>query len=200
MWWIRHALELIDESTRKPLPGICYKSKKPTPMQTPYSGTQTDNSSESAETSFENVMDSFSIADTPEAQAYLNSPIDVGRGIDEAADLNQQRIENEYNNAFMQGVPTIFRNTARNADINAANRNYGYQKQAAERARNEQMAARRERLLPQIFQKSGKTKSSGSRTGTSASSGYGTQIVQPQSGGLLNTLLGGGLSTAAAFA
>lgn len=166
-------------------------SKKPTAMQTPFESNQTQNTTGETDTE----LGSYSIADTPEAQAYLNSPIDIDRGVDEAADLDRQRISNGYNNAFMGGVPGLFRNQAENADINASNRSYGYRRQAAERQRNDQMAERRKTLLPQTYQR--RTKTTGTSTGKS--SGFNSQIVQPQSGGLLNTVVGGGLGVVAAF-
>lgn len=191
MLFLRVAEEQRDQAegrSGKLLPGICYRKPKPDIQQTPYEGYQDSVGTQ------EDTYDLFSIANTPEAQAYLNSPVDVDRGIDQAADLNREGIENSYNNAFMAGIPALFRNTAKNADINAMNQNYGYQKQAAERSKNEQMAARRERLLPMFQRTKSKT------TGYGHNKGYGTQILPPSSGGLLNTAIQGAATVGAAFA
>lgn len=137
-------------------------------MQTPYQQTTT--------------YAPQSIADTPEAKALLDVPLDFaadptpGRG----TDLAEQEVENRYNSAFSAGVPSFIREAHRAREgreireAGAAN-----EMAAAADAKNRKITAELERrrlLLPSLQQ-----------TGTS---GYGTQIVQPQPSFLQNLAVG----------
>lgn len=163
--------------------GPCWKKPKPTKLPYENETEQTDS------------YDLFSIANTPEAQAYLNTPVEVDQGAAQGGDLRKQSIDNQYNNAFTANIPTLFRNMAQNADTRAVDQDVAYRQQAARRSANEQMAARRERLLPQYM----RTKTKG------YSKGFTTQLPQKSGGGLLGSIIGaagnvaGGLAAAGAF-
>lgn len=140
------------------------------------------------------VSNSFapmSIADTPEAQAYLDSPIDVDPGVGRRTDLAEQDLQNQWNSSFMSGVPAFIRQQQRQSGERQIRSQGAAEAQQAEFAKNQQLAARRERLLPQIVQTGG--------TQTGSQSGYNTQLVPQQSGGLLNSIIGGGAAIASRF-
>ena len=127
-------------------------SKQPKPMQTPFQQT--------------NTFAPQSIAQTPEAQAYLDVPIDVDPGAGRRTDLAEQEIENRYNSAFMSGVPSWIRERSRASEIRGNRSQGAAEAREAQVAKNRLELGRRERLLPQITQ--------------TGSSGFGTQIVQPE--------------------
>jgi hypothetical protein len=191
-------------------------SKKPEPVKTPFQQQQQTT----------NTFAPYSISGTQEAQSFLGAPLDYGGsygnlntnvdvdpGVGRRTDLASQSAENRANSAFNFGVPRFIReaNAAKEQrDIQSqgaaeaqqaqyaqqmGQRNLEYQKaQLVEGAnRDRQMAeiARRERLLPQILQTGG----------SGSSSGYGTQVVQPQPGFWQQAALGaiGGLSSGFRF-
>lgn len=130
-----------------------------------------------------------SIADTPEAQAFLDVPIDIDPGVGRRTDLAEQEVGQQYDSAFMSGVPGFLRNRMRESDLRKVRSQGAYEAQAANVEKNRLQLARRERLLPQVLPTGG--------SGTS--SGFNTQIVQPQPGFLQKLALGavGGASSAA---
>lgn len=146
---------------------------KPKPMQTPFQQT--------------NTYGTESIADTPEAQALLDVPIDVDPGVGRRTDLAEQEIENRYQAAG--GVPSFIRDANRAREVRDVRSRGAAEAQAANFQRNALELQRRQLLLPQIV-------------GT-GSSGFGTQIVQPQPGFLHKaglSLIGGASSAARLYA
>ena len=154
-------------------------SSKPKPVQAPFQQQQQST----------NTYGNHSIADTPEAQAYLNAPLDFGQdynvdpGVGSRTALAEEEIGNRYDSSFMSGVPAWIRNINRQKELREAQGQGAYESQQAEylnRQGNNALAAqrtaanlaRRERVLPQIVQTGG----------SGSSSGYNTQIVQPQPG------------------
>lgn len=137
-------------------------SSKPKPMQTPYASQQSQT----------NTYAPVSIAGTPEAQNYLNAPIDVDPGVGRRTDLAEQEAENRYNSAFNFGAPRFAREAGLAKELRDIRGQGAYEAQQANYMKNALELQRRERLLPQILQTGG----SGSM------SGYNTQIVQPQPG------------------
>lgn len=135
---------------------------KPKPMKTPFEQKTT--------------YGTQSIADTPEAQAFLDVPIDVDPGVGRRTDLAEQEAENRANSVFSGGVPGFFREQALAREKRGIRAQGAYEAQAANAEKNRLELARRQLLLPQIV-------------GT-GSSGYGTQIVQPQPGFLQNLAVG----------
>lgn len=177
--------EWLDASGRA-LRGICFKKPKPTVSQNlPFSSNSTQTTA--------NTYGTAGISDTPEAKEYLAQAdaFNVDPGVGRRSDLQEQEVENQYNNAFAQGVPSFIRMRQRDAALRGVRSDAAAAQQQAEYTRQGVRLGARERLLPQIVQ-------TGS-TGTSNTSGYNTQLIQPQSGGLLNTVVGGGLGVAAAF-
>src|SRR5262245_43620228 len=165
-------------------------SNKPKPQRAPFEENRTQT----------NTFGTYSIANTPEAQSFLNTPLDFGSpvnvdpGIQRRTDLRKQGVENRYGSAINFGVPAFIRdmNKARELrDIDSQGNAEMQQAEYANQVANNEMTARqtmadleRKRLLlPQILQLGG--------SGTS--SGYNTQVVQPQPGFLAN--LGSGLGS-----
>lgn len=147
--------------------------------QTPFKNDQTQT----------NTFAPVSIADTSEAQAFQDVPLDFGDpvsvdpGIARRTDLAEQAAENRYNSAFNFNVPRIFRERALASEQRgireqgaAEMRQAEYLNQQANNAMRERKTlaelGRKERLLPNIYQTGG--------TGTS--SGFNSQVVQPQPG------------------
>jgi hypothetical protein len=162
-------------------------SKQPKPMQTPFAQQQAQQQQQT------NTYAPFSIAGTPEAQAFLSAPLDFGAetnvdpGVGRRTDLAEQEVENRYNSAFGGGVPSFIREMNRARELRgvrsqgaAEAREAEYVNQQANNQRRQAMTMaeleRRRLLLPQILQ------TGGSSTGSGSTSGYGTQIVQPQQG------------------
>jgi len=127
---------------------------KPKPMQTPFAQT--------------NTYAPQSIAQTPEAQAFLDVPIDVDPGVGRRTDLAEQEAENRANSVFSGGVPGFFRERALESEKRGIRAQGAYEAQSARAQKNALELGRRQSLLPQILQ--------------TGSSGYGTQIIQPQPG------------------
>lgn len=157
-------------------------SSKPKPVKAPFEQTQT------------NTFAPQSIAGTPEAQSYLNQPLDFGDpvnvdpGVARRTALAKQSAENRANSAFNFGVPRFIREANAAKEQRDIDTEGAYQMQQAEYANqlgNNQMRAnktlanlaRYERLLPQILQTGGQ------------SSGFNTQVVQPQPGFLQSLAL-----------
>lgn len=116
----------------------------------------------------ENTYAPQSIANTPEAQAFLDVPIDVDPGVGRRTDLAEQEAENRANSVFGGGVPDFFRQQALAKEKRGIRSQGAYEAQQAQFGRNQLELGRRERLLPQIL--------------GVGQSGYNTQIVQPQPG------------------
>lgn len=183
-------------------------STKPTPMKTPFENSQATT----------NTYAPFTIANTGEAQNFLDVPLRFGEGykdiktdfevdpgVGRRTDLAEQRTLNEYDSGLMRGLPVEYRQNLRDSAVRKVREQGAAEAQAAEFARKQgeygasvtraQMEdagdlaktqfelGRRERLLPQILQTGG----------NSASSGFNTQLVQPQPG-FGQQLLGGVVS------
>jgi hypothetical protein len=172
-------------------------SKKPTVSpQLPYQNQQTQ----------QNTFAPVSIAGTQEAQDYLNAPLDFGSdfnvdpGVARRTSLNRQRFLNEQENAFSFGIPKLIRDQQREAGLRAIDSQGAAEAQQAEFA-NQQLRnqatsqrtmadlQRRRDLLPQIMQTGG----------SSQGSGFNTQLVQPQSSGLLGSIIGGAATIGSRF-
>lgn len=154
-------------------------STKPQPVKTPFQQNQQTT----------NTYGTQSIAGTPEAQQFLNAPLDFGDptnvdpGVGRRTDLAEQEVGNRYNSAFNAGTPRFIREAQRARELRDVQGQGAAEMQQAEylnqQGNNQRRQAtttaqlgRLERLLPQIV----------SMGGTSNSSGYGTQVVQPQPG------------------
>lgn len=156
---------------------------KPKPMQTPFQNQQQE----------ARTYAPMSIAGTPEAQAYLDVPIDVDPGVGRRTDLAEQEVENRYNSVFGSSVPSFIREGNRARELREVRGRGAAEAQAARYAKNAMELGRRERLLPNIVQTGG----------SGSASGYGTQIVTPPPGfwhqaGL--SLIGGARSAATMMA
>lgn len=109
-----------------------------------------------------------SIAGTPEAQAFLDVPIDTDPGVGRRTDLEEQEVANRWDSAFMMGVPAWLRERMRESEMRGVRSQGAAEERGAEAEKNRLELERRRLLLPQIM-------------GT-GSSGYGTQITQPMPG------------------
>ena len=136
-----------------------------------------------------NTYAPYSVANTPEGQAYLNAPLDFGQdfnvdpGVGRRTALAEEGVNNRYNSDFNAGVPAWIREINRNKELRDVQGQGAYEAQQAEylnrqgnnAIRGQQTTAniaRLERLLPQILQTGG----------SGSASGYNTQITQPQPG------------------
>lgn len=144
-------------------------SPKPKPMKTPFQQT--------------NTYAPQSISGTPEAQAFLDVPIDVDPGVGRRTDLAEQEAENRWDSAFMSGVPSFIRERNRASEIRGIRSQGAADARSAQFDKNRLELMRRQALLPNILQ--------------TGSSGFGTQIVQPEPGFLHKAGLAaiGGLSS-----
>jgi len=160
---------------------------KPEPVKTPFQQQQQQT----------NTYAPMGIASTPEAQAFLGTPLDFGDevnidpGVGRRTDLRRQEAENRYNSAFSMGVPRILRESAQAKELRdidsqgageAANAEYIKQQTNNERRRAMTLAdlQRKQTVLPNIVQTGG--------SGTS--SGFNTQVSQPQPS-IWNSIIGG---------
>ena len=173
-------------------------SSKPKPVQAPFQQQQQQT----------NTFGAQSIADTPEAQAYLSEPLDFGSdtnvdpGVARRTDLAEQRAGNQWDSSFNAGIPREYRQLLKDDELRQIRGQGAYEAQNAQylnqqgnNARRERMSlanvARRERLLPQILQTGG----------SGNTSGFNTQFPQSQPGFLQRLALGaiggvsGGLAT-----
>lgn len=125
-----------------------------------------------------------SIAGTPEAQAFLDVPLDFNAdpGAGRRADLAEQEATNRWDSAFMMGVPSFIREALRGRELREIRSQGAHDVAAADAdARNKKTMTELERrrlLLPQIMQTGGQ------------SSGFNTQAFAPQPGFLQNLAVG----------
>ncbi|HKQ76732.1 MAG TPA: hypothetical protein VJ810_23760 [Blastocatellia bacterium] len=147
-------------------------SPKPKAIQTPFSSNTANTQT--------NTYGTMSIADTPEAQALLGVPIDVDPGVGRRTDLAEQELENRFNSAFASGIPQHLRMNMMENQRRQIRSQGAAEAQNAEYAKKLMEMERRKLLLPQIVQ------TGGSSTGTS--SGYNSQVVQPQPSGFWGAL------------
>lgn len=180
-------------------------SSKPQPVKAPFEQKQ----QEQQQTA--NTYGRFSVADSPEGQDFLKAPLDFGGsyaglntnvdvdpGVGHRTALAEQGVNNRYDSAFNGGVPAWIREMNRAKEVRevqgqgaAEARQAQYMQQQGQRGleyqkaqlveganQDRQMAEldRRRILLPNILQTGGTSSGSGS------SSGFNTQIVQPQPG------------------
>jgi hypothetical protein len=157
---------------------------KPKPQQLPFQNNQTQNTTNTF------GFQSFD----PENQFvkdYMNQDVTIDPGARQRTDLAEQSSQNKWNSAFALGIPQSQRMMMQGAEQRDIQQQGSYAQQQAEYQKRALELARKQSLLPQLVQ------TGGSMTGQS--SGYNTQM--PQSGGLLNTIVGsgisGGLATAA---
>lgn len=109
-----------------------------------------------------------SIAQTPEAKALLDVPIDVDPGAGRRADLEEQEVSQYWDSAFTMGLPSWLRDMNRNKELREVRGRGAAEAREAEDAKNRLELERRARLLPQVLQ--------------TGSSGFGTQVTAPQPG------------------
>ncbi len=132
------------------------KKPKPEVIQTPYQQNQV------------NTYGTASIADTPEARAYLDMPIDLDPGVGRRADLAEQEMRNKWNSAFAQGIPAHLRMRQQDAEARDIQAQHAAESQQANYAKTLIGLERRKDLLSHIVQTSGQ------------SSGYGSQVLPAQ--------------------
>jgi hypothetical protein len=169
-------------------------SSKPKPVQAPFQQQQT------------NTFAPVGISQTPEAQKFLSQPLDFGSdisvdpGVGRRTDLAEQEAENRYGSAFSMGTPRIIREAAKAKELRdirgqgaAEAAQAEYMNQIANNQRKQALTLtnleRYRQVLPQIAQTGG------------TSSGFNTQVMQPQ-GGFLSSFgqgLGAGLGGALPF-
>jgi len=188
-------------------------SSKPKVMQTPFK-QDTQQTQQQA-----NTFAPFSIRGTQEADEFLKAPLDFGDygglstdidvdpGVGRRTDLAEEAAMNKWISAFNAVVPRFIREAQRDSEIRKIRSQGAYERQQAEYAR--QMGKRdlefrkaglmggsardrtlaelqrRQTLLPQFFQ------TGGSSTGTGSTSGFNSQVVQPQPGFWQRLLLAG---------
>lgn len=136
----------------------------PKPVKTPFEQRQT------------NTFAPVSVAGTPEAKALLDVPLDFAEDPSAGSRTNiaEQEAQHRWDSAFMSGVPSFIREQAKERELRDI-RSRGSAEQAAAEAdaKNRRIMTeleRRRQLLPQIAQTSG------------LSSGFNTQLTQPQPG------------------
>lgn len=124
-----------------------------------------------------------SIAGTPEAQAFLDVPIDTDPGVGRRTDLEEQEVGQRWDSAFMAGVPAWIRERNRESEMRGVRSRGAAEAQQANYQKNLLELERRRSLLPQVAQ--------------TGSSGFNTQI-QPAQPGLGSSILGGAARIGAA--
>lgn len=117
-----------------------------------------------------NTYGTMSIADTPEAKAFLDVPLDIDPGVGRRADLAEQEMSNRWNSAFAVGIPAHIRMQQQEAERRGIRSQSAAESQQAEYAKKLMELERRKTLLPQIVQTGGQ------------SSGYNTQVLPPRPG------------------
>lgn len=162
-------------------------SSKPTPVKTPFEQNQNQQQTTT------NTYGTQSVAGTPEGQAFSNIDLDFGQdfnvdpGVARRTALAEERAGDESESAFNAGIPREYRQMLRDNRIQGIRGQGAYEAQQAQflnRQGNNALAgqrtnaalARGERLLPQIVGLGSTSMGSGS------SSGFNTQVVQPQPG------------------
>src|SRR5262245_52326976 len=141
-------------------------SAKPQPVKAPYEQQQQQQQT--------NTYGSYSIADTPEARAFLDAPIDIDPGVGRRTDLAEQAAEHRYNANYSPGISPEYRMSLLDAEKRNIRGQGAYEAQQANYQKNALQLGRLERLLPQILQTGGAS--------TGSTSGFNTQVVQPQPG------------------
>lgn len=178
---------------------------KPKATKAPFEqrSDQTTTSNQIGTNESENRFAPVSIADTPEAQAYLNYDVGIDPGVGRRADLAEQELSNQYNSAFAQGIPEFIRMRQQDAGLRGIRSDAAAERQQAEFLKKQFELGRLERLLPQILQ-TGQTQrgqTTGGQTQTGTSSGFNTQVMPGQPGAFSQFLggLGQGLGGALPF-
>lgn len=134
---------------------------KPKPVQTPF-----------AQTSM-NTFGTAGIANTPEAKAFLDVPIDIDPGVGRRGDLQEQEMQNRWNSGFAAGIPQVIRMQNQEAESRKIRAQQAADAQQAEYQKKLMELERRRQLLPQVVQTGG------------SSSGFNTQLTQPQGSSFL---------------
>lgn len=156
-------------------------SSKPKPIQTPFRSDSTQSGTQTTENRYGFV----DLPDTPDVQAFRDSPVDVDPGVGRRGDLRLQESENRWNSAFTSGLPMHLRMQQRAAERRDIEGQNAAEAQQAVYARNQQDLQKRAMLLPRFVQTGG-TSTEDSR---SSSSGYGAQLDQRP--GAFSSFLGG---------
>ncbi len=162
-------------------------SSSPKPVKAPFEQQQQQTQQQT------NTYAPFSVAGTPEGQAFQNAPLDFGDetdvdpGVGQRTRLAEQEVGNRYNSAFMGGVPAYIRQGNQARELREVGAQGAYEAQQAKYLNQQGNNQRRgmvtqanlgrlQTLLPQYLQ------TGGASTGSGSSSGFNTQVVQPQPG------------------
>lgn len=162
-------------------------SKPPKPQQAPFQQQQQQQQQQT------NTYGGFSVADSPEAQEFKNTPLDFGDdtnvdpGVGRRTAGREQDVENRYGSALNFGVPSYVRQANKARELRDVQGQGAYEAQNAQylnqQGNNQRRGmvtaanlARLERLLPQILQTGGMS------SGTGSTSGFNTQFPQSQPG------------------
>lgn len=146
-------------------------SPKPQAVQTPHKNDTTM------------TYSPISIANTPEAKAYMDYDIGIDPGVGRRGALRSQETAQRWDSAFMAGVPRELRERLKASELRSDQAQTTAEQQQADYVRQMGELEKRRTMLPAIMQTSG------------SSQGFGTQVVQPQA----NPWLMGGMSIASAL-
>ncbi len=122
-----------------------------------------------------------SIAQTPEAKAFLDVPVNPDPGAGRRTDLAEQDVQNRWESAMMSGVPGWIRQANEAKELRDVQSQGVAEEQQANYAAQRTELERRRSLLPQIMQ-----------TG-----GYTSQAFQQPS--LLQSFVGGAVGIGGAY-
>lgn len=174
---------------------------KPKATNAPFLNNTTQSTGSNQIGNTENRFGAASIADTPEARAYLDVPIDIDPGVGRRADLAEQELQNRYNSAFAQGIPEFIRQRQLDAGTRGIRSDAAAERQQAEFQRKQLELGRRERLLPQIVQTGQTGQTVAAQQGSGSSSGFNTTVLPGQPGPFSQFLggLGQGIGGALPF-
>lgn len=138
-----------------------------------------------------------SVAETPEAQALLDVPLDFGDdtgidpGVGRRTDLAEQEATNRINSAFNGGTPRFIREASLAKDLREIRGRGADETQQAEYMRKQLDNQRRtQRTLTDLERKRLLVPGVVQTGGSGTSSGFNTQVTQPQPG-FLQSFAGG---------
>lgn len=170
-------------------------SSKPQPVKAPFEQKQQQTQQETREQT--NRFGLYSPADTPEGQRFLSAPLDYGDptnvdpGVGRRTAGYEQDAELRNNSALNFGVPRFIRQANQAKELRDIRGQGAYEAQQAEfmnqQGNNQRRGmiteanlARLQATLPQILQLGSSSTGTGSSSGSS--SGFNTQVTQPQPG------------------
>jgi hypothetical protein len=153
-------------------------SSKPSPISTPYAGNTSQSSQQSGTQTTENKYGFVDMPNTPDAQAFRDSPTEVDPGVGRRGDLRLQANENKWNSAFTSGLPMHLRMMLKGSEDRAIQSENAAEAQQAVYAKNQQELQKRSQLLPRFVQTGSTGTQTGSESSTGSQSGYGSQLDQ----------------------